>query len=77
MMMMYGYAPASLHDPVIRLADEGTKLLASLSGSGGTPINIFPILRYLPFYRAYADGSCKSSPGNNNKKLNIYSALFI
>ena len=51
MMMMYGYAPTSLDDPVIRLAEEGTKLLAALTGFGGTLINIFPILRYFPPYR--------------------------
>jgi len=49
--MMYGYAPASLDDPVIRLAEEGTKLLAALTGFGGTLINIFPILRHFPPYR--------------------------
>ena len=51
MMMMYGYAPASLDDPVIKLADEGTRLLASLSGFGGSLINILPILCYFPPYR--------------------------
>jgi len=50
-MMMYGYAPMSLDDPVIKLADEGTKLLASLSGFGGSPINILPVLRYFPPYK--------------------------
>jgi hypothetical protein len=48
MLMMYGYAPESLDDPVIHVAEEGTRLGASLIEPGGTLINILPILRHIP-----------------------------
>ena len=45
---MYGYAPESLDDPVIHIAEEGAILGASLIEPGGTFINILPILRHIP-----------------------------
>ena len=48
MLMMYGYAPDSLDDPVIHIADEGATLGASLIEPGGTLINVLPILRHIP-----------------------------
>lgn len=45
---MYGYAPESLDDPIIHIADEGATLAASLIEPGGTLINVLPILRYIP-----------------------------
>ena len=48
MLMMYGYAPESLDDPVIHIADEGTTLGASLVEPGSTFINVLPILRHIP-----------------------------
>ncbi len=48
MLMMYGFAPASLEDPIIHIADEGIQLGASLMEPGGTFINILPFLRYIP-----------------------------
>lgn len=48
MLMMYGYAPESLDDPIIHIADEGATLGASLLEPGGTLINVLPILRYIP-----------------------------
>jgi hypothetical protein len=46
--MMYGYAPESLDDPIIHIADEGATLGASLIEPGGTLINVLPILRHIP-----------------------------
>ena len=46
--MMYGFAPTSLEDPIIHIADEGAQLGASLLEPGGTFINIIPILRHVP-----------------------------
>lgn len=48
MLMMYGYAPESLDDPIVRIADEGATLGASLLEPGGTLINVLPILRHIP-----------------------------
>jgi hypothetical protein len=48
MLMMYGYAPESLDDPVIHIAEEGATLGASLLEPGGTLINVLPILRHVP-----------------------------
>jgi hypothetical protein len=48
MLMMYGYAPESLDDPIIHIADEGATLGASLLEPGGTLINVLPILRHIP-----------------------------
>jgi hypothetical protein len=48
MLMMYGYAPESLDDPIIHIIDEGTTLGASLLAPGGTLINVLPILRHIP-----------------------------
>jgi hypothetical protein len=48
MLMMYGYAPESLDDPVIHAADEGARLGASLLEPGSTMINVLPILRHVP-----------------------------
>jgi hypothetical protein len=48
MLMMYGYAPESLDDPIIHIADEGATLGASLLEPGGTLINVLPILRHVP-----------------------------
>lgn len=48
MLMTYGYAPASVDDPVIKAADEGAKIFGSLFQFNGTLINIFPILRHIP-----------------------------
>ena len=46
--MMYGYAPESLDDPIIHIADEGARLGTSLIEPGGTLINVLPILRHIP-----------------------------
>lgn len=48
MLMMYGYAPETLDDPIVRIADEGATLGASLLEPGGTLINVLPILRHIP-----------------------------
>jgi hypothetical protein len=48
MLMMYGYAPESLDDPVIHIAEQGARLGASLIEPGGTLINVLPILRHIP-----------------------------
>ena len=48
MLMMYGYAPDSLDDPIVHVADEGARLGASLLEPGGTLINILPVLRHVP-----------------------------
>jgi hypothetical protein len=48
MLMMYGYAPESLDDPVIPVANEGITLGASLMEPGATFINVIPILRHIP-----------------------------
>ena len=48
MLMMYGYAPESLDDPIIRITDEGVTLGTSLLEPGGTLINVLPILRHIP-----------------------------
>ena len=52
--MMYGYAPESLDDPVIHVADEGTRLAASLIAPGATLINVLPILRHIPSWVPWA-----------------------
>ena len=56
MLMMYGYAPESLDDPVIHLADEGITLAATLLQPGGTLINVLPILRHVPSWVPGATG---------------------
>ena len=48
MLMMYGYAPESLDDPVVHIADESATLAASLLEPAATMINALPILRHIP-----------------------------
>ena len=59
MLMMYGYAPESLDDPIVRIADEGATLGASLLEPGGTLINVLPVLRHIPSWM----------PGATSKKM--------
>ena len=59
MLMMYGYAPETVKDPVIQAADESTKLATILFDSGGTLINMFPFLYYIPAWM----------PGTNGKRM--------
>jgi hypothetical protein len=56
MLMMYGYAPESLDDPIIHLADEAATLAATLLQPGGTLINVLPILRHVPSWVPGATG---------------------
>jgi hypothetical protein len=56
MLAMYGYAPESLDDPVIHVADEGATLVATLVQPGGTLINVLPILRHIPSWVPGATG---------------------
>jgi hypothetical protein len=56
MLMMYGYAPESLDDPIIHLADEAATLAATLLQPGGTLINVLPFLRHVPSWVPGATG---------------------
>ena len=48
MLMMYGYAPETLDDPVLHMAEEAAKLVGHLVALGGTLINVMPILGHIP-----------------------------
>lgn len=50
MAMMYGYDIKSPHDPVIENAEAATALGGRLMAPGGSLINIFPLLRYIPLW---------------------------
>jgi hypothetical protein len=56
MLMMYGYAPESLDDPIIHLADEAATLAATLLQPGGTLINVLPVLWKIPSWVPGATG---------------------
>jgi hypothetical protein len=59
MLMMYGYTPEMMDDPLIRTADEAMTLASRLFDLGGTLINIMPMLRHIPYW----------VPGATGKKL--------
>ncbi|KAF9526061.1 cytochrome P450 [Crepidotus variabilis] len=48
LLMMYGYKPKSLDDPIVRLADQNEKEGFSLLSFGGNLVNLFPFLRHIP-----------------------------
>jgi hypothetical protein len=54
MLMMYGYAPESLDDPVIHAADESTRLGPLWLRLVATLINVLPILRHIPSWVPWA-----------------------
>ncbi len=58
--MMYGYVLETLDDPIIHVADEATRLVATLLEPGGTLVNILPVLRHIPFWVPGATGMKKA-----------------
>lgn len=48
MNMMYGYDIKSIDDRVIEVAEAGNVIGSRLMAPGGSLINIFPLLRYIP-----------------------------
>jgi hypothetical protein len=48
MKTMYGYDVESIDDPCVVAADKSVTLGAKLFAPGGTLINIFPILAFVP-----------------------------
>jgi len=56
MLMMYGYAPETLDDPVIHMAEEAAKLVGHLVELGSTLINVMPILCHIPSWVPGATG---------------------
>ncbi|PPQ74460.1 hypothetical protein CVT24_000033 [Panaeolus cyanescens] len=47
--MMYGYDAKSLDDPVIKAADKGFDSGIKVISPGGSFVNVFPILKYVPW----------------------------
>lgn len=48
MSLMYSYDVGSIHDPIIEIADEALLLGTELLVPGGSLINLFPTLGYIP-----------------------------